>query len=116
MLAKLSSRLLSGYSLLFFVFLYAPVLLIVIYSFNSNPVNVMIWKEFTFDWYINLFGGDTSLKDSAAYVESTDQLVSALGVSLVVAGCATLVSTVLGTSTPGYCSATVQYSTVQYTG
>ncbi|MAK90621.1 MAG: spermidine/putrescine ABC transporter permease PotC [Oceanospirillaceae bacterium] len=98
MLAKLSSRLLSGYSLLFFVFLYAPVLLIVIYSFNSNPVNVMIWKEFTFDWYINLFGGDTSLKDSAAYVESTDQLVSALGVSLVVAGCATLVSTVLGTS------------------
>jgi len=98
MLRKLSSRLLSGYSLLFFIFLYAPVLLIIVYSFNSNPVNVMIWKDFTFDWYINLFGGETALADSSAYVESTDQLISSLGVSLVVASCATIVATVLGTS------------------
>ncbi|TCK09027.1 ABC transporter permease [Marinobacterium mangrovicola] len=95
---KLINHLMSGYGALFFIFLYAPVILVVAYSFNSNPVNVMIWKEFSFDWYINLFGGETNLSDSSAYVESTDQLFSALKVSLTVAAFATVVSTVLGTS------------------
>ncbi|MYM61803.1 ABC transporter permease [Pseudomaricurvus sp. HS19] len=95
---KVFNHLLSGYGALFFIFLYAPVLLLIAYSFNSNPVNVMIWKDFTFDWYINLFGGTTSLKDDSAYVESTDQLLAALRVSLTVAAFATVISTVLGTS------------------
>ncbi len=95
---KVFNHLLSGYGALFFLFLYAPVMLVIVYSFNSNPVNVMIWKEFSIDWYINLFGGETSLSNSTNYVQSTDQLLSALVVSLTVAAFATLVSTILGTS------------------
>ena len=33
-------RLLSLYGLLFFVFVYAPILLVVIYSFNANTLNM----------------------------------------------------------------------------
>ncbi|WP_221799543.1 ABC transporter permease [Oceanobacter mangrovi] len=98
-LRKLFNPLLSGYGALFMLFLYAPVILVVVYSFNSNPVNLMIWDHFTFDWYINLFGGDTPLKDDISYVDSTDQLLAALGTSLTVAALATITATVLGTST-----------------
>ncbi|MBU1294967.1 MAG: ABC transporter permease [Gammaproteobacteria bacterium] len=92
-------RLLSIYSVFFFIFLYAPVILIVIYSFNSNPINIMIWDGFTLDWYRSIFGLETSLAESSSYVDSTDQLLNALLNSLVVASSATLVATLLGTST-----------------
>ncbi|WP_417584590.1 ABC transporter permease [Nitrincola sp.] len=92
-------RLLSIYSVLFFVFLYVPVILIVIYSFNANPVNIMIWDGFTLDWYRSIFGAKTSLSDSSSYVDSTDQLLNALVNSLTVASSATLIATLLGTST-----------------
>ncbi|WCN08915.1 ABC transporter permease [Marinomonas mediterranea] len=93
------SRLLSIYGVLFFVFLYAPVALIVLYSFNANPINIMIWDGFTLDWYRSIFGFSTSLNDSASYVDSTDQLLNAVVNSLIVALSATAISTVLGTST-----------------
>ncbi|NVK72626.1 spermidine/putrescine ABC transporter permease PotC [Marinomonas sp. CT5] len=92
-------RLLSIYSVFFFIFLYAPVILIVIYSFNSNPINIMIWDGFTLDWYRSIFGLKTTLTDSSSYVDSTDQLLNALLNSLIVASSATLVATFLGTST-----------------
>ncbi|RBP83763.1 ABC transporter permease [Marinomonas rhizomae] len=92
-------RLLSIYSVLFFIFLYAPVILIVIYSFNSNPINIMIWDGFTLDWYRSVFGLETSLADSSSYIDSTDQLLNALLNSLIVAGSATIIATFLGTST-----------------
>ncbi|WP_235263638.1 ABC transporter permease [Nitrincola sp. A-D6] len=95
----LLGRLLSIYSVFFFVFLYVPVILIVIYSFNANPVNIMIWDGFTLDWYRSIFGAKTSLSDSSSYVDSTDQLLNALVNSLIVATSATLIATLLGTST-----------------
>ena len=49
--ASLGWRLLTAYGFLFFVFIYAPLAVIVVYSFNANPVNMMIWRGFTFDWY-----------------------------------------------------------------
>jgi spermidine/putrescine transport system permease protein len=92
------NRLLTGYGLLFFAFIYAPILLIVVYSFNANPVNMMIWSGFTLDWYRTLFGLPTELSELSAYVESTDQLVQALTNSLVVALSTTTISTVFGTA------------------
>lgn len=99
LLARLRKRLLTGYSLLFFVFLYAPILLIVGYSFNSNPINMMVWDTFTLDWYRSIFGLSTKLGESALYVESTDQLLAAVRTSLIVAMTTTLFSTVVGTLT-----------------
>ena len=47
---------LGAFSLLFFAFIYAPLLIIIVYSFNSNPVNMMLWDHFTLEWYTGLFG------------------------------------------------------------
>ncbi|SDH84997.1 spermidine/putrescine transport system permease protein [Pseudomonas flavescens] len=99
LLARLGRRLLGGYSLAFFVFLYLPIGLIVAYSFNSNPINMMIWDGFSLDWYRSLFGLSTRLSENALYVESTDQLLAALRTSLVVALTTTAISTVIGTLT-----------------
>lgn len=92
-----SRHILSIYSLLFFVFLYAPIVLVVVYSFNSNPVNMMIWDDFTLDWYRSLFGAPTKLTESTLYVESTTQLYSAVRRSLTAALVASSVATVFGT-------------------
>lgn len=99
LLARFGRRLLGGYSLAFFVFLYLPIGLIVAYSFNSNPINMMIWDGFSLDWYRSLFGLSTNLSENALYVESTDQLLAALRTSLVVALTTTAISTVIGTLT-----------------
>ncbi|AMN55476.1 ABC transporter permease [Labrenzia sp. CP4] len=89
---------LSVYGWLFLVFIYVPILLITVFSFNSNPVNMMIWQGFTFDWYRTIFGFPTELNELTLYVESTDQLYNAVLNSLTVALVTTTVSTVLGTS------------------
>ena len=68
--------------LLVFVFFYAPIILLVIYSF-SNSSNVTIWGGFTTRWY-----GDFS---------DNEQLQRALWVSIKVALWSTVISVVLGT-------------------
>ncbi len=40
--------------LLVFLFLYAPIFLLIIFSFNAGNSN-MIWKGFSLDWYAKLF-------------------------------------------------------------
>jgi spermidine/putrescine transport system permease protein len=92
---------LTLFSLLFFAFLYLPLLVIVGYSFNSNPVNMLVWDGFTLDWYKGLLGfgrsgGDDALQRSL-YVESTPQLLVALKNSLIVAVSTTCISTTFGT-------------------
>ena len=91
-------RLLNAYGALFIVFLYGPLLLILIYSFNSNRINMAIWSGFTLDWYRSIFGLTTSLDSDAFYVESTDQLLAAVRNSFVVALFASTISTAIGTA------------------
>ena len=75
-------RLLGLNAILVFVFLYAPIALLVVFSFNDNN-NVGIWTEPSLRWYGEMF---------------TDRAVmNALRNSLIVAFVATLVSTVIGT-------------------
>ncbi|WP_306028017.1 ABC transporter permease [Stappia sp. MMSF_3263] len=90
--------LLAVYGIAFFAFIYAPIFLVVVYSFNANPVNMMIWSGFTLDWYRTIFGFSAATTELSLYVESTDQLLRAVRNSLIVALTTTLVSTVLGTS------------------
>ena len=92
-------RLLGFYGLLFLFFVYAPILVVVAFSFNANPINMMIWSGFTFDWYASIFGHPTKLNEQTLYVESTDQLLAAVRNSLSVAAFTTTISTVLGTMT-----------------
>lgn len=95
--SQLSRRTLMLYSVLFFAFIYAPMLIVLVYSFNANPINMMSWSGFTFDWYRTIFGLSSKLTEQTLYVESTQQLTNAVTNSLIVALTTTTVSTIIGT-------------------
>jgi len=74
---------LAGHSWLVYLFLYAPIVILVIYSFNAGK-HTSSWDGFTFDWYGKL---------------ATNQLLlRSVKNSLLVAGITTLVATVIGTA------------------
>jgi spermidine/putrescine transport system permease protein len=64
------------------LFLYLPIALLVIYSFNTSRLNVQ-WEGFTFQWYESLLGNKT--------------LLDALKNSLIVASFTTVFAVILGT-------------------
>ena len=99
LIQKFSKQLFSVYGIIFFSFIYLPLITVVFLSFNSNPINMMVWNEFTFDWYKSIFGYSTKLDEDAIYLESTEQLLSALKNSLIVASTTTIISTSIGTMT-----------------
>ncbi len=57
------SPLLSVYALLVFAFLYLPVAVLILYSFNQSGVGGFPPKHFTFSWYRQLFA-DGAIWDS----------------------------------------------------
>jgi spermidine/putrescine transport system permease protein len=89
---------LTLYTALFFAFIYIPLALIALYSFNANPVNMMVWSGFTTEWYAQVLGFKTTVSENALYIESTDQLIAAVWNSLKIALFTTVISTVLGTA------------------
>lgn len=64
-----------------FTFLYAPMLMLVIYSFNSSKL-VTVWAGWSTRWYTELF------HDSA--------MISAVGLSLTIAAASATAAVVLG--------------------
>ncbi|MDF1777483.1 MAG: ABC transporter permease [Rhizobiaceae bacterium] len=100
----LSSRfwswLFKGYGIVFLIFLYLPLGLIFVYSFNANSINMAVWTDFTFDWYLTIFGGANSQSEfDAAFTESPERIFEVVRNSAVVALCASTISTVIGTAT-----------------
>lgn len=91
-------RVLTIYGIAFFAFIYLPIVLVVVFSFNANPVNMMIWDGFTLDWYRVIFGLPTSIQESSTYIDSTPQLYAAVRTSFIVAFSTTAISTVFGTA------------------
>src|SRR5215213_6300368 len=90
---------LTGYSVLFMIFLYAPLTLIFAYSFNANAINMAVWSGFTTDWYITLFGmHPAGAAFDAAFTENPERILQVVRNSLVVALSASAVSTVIGTA------------------
>ncbi|MGV2433972.1 MAG UNVERIFIED_CONTAM: ABC transporter permease subunit [Anaerolineae bacterium] len=77
-----------------YFFLWAPILLLVVFSFN-NSRGVSVWRGFTFDWYINIF--DNTIGSDASF--STGLLLSSVGNSLIVAVATTIFATLIGTAT-----------------
>jgi len=65
-----------------YAFLYVPLAIVVVYSFNDSKLNAE-WVGFTFDWYDRLF-------------HDQDMLTAAVN-SLIIALTASVVSTILGT-------------------
>jgi ABC-type spermidine/putrescine transport system permease subunit II len=73
---------LRGYAVLVFVFLYLPILFVIIYSFNKGR-RLLIWDGFGTNWY-------SSALDNPG-------IRSALGTSIKAAALSALVAVVLGT-------------------
>ena len=74
-----SSRWLSGYALLVFTFLYLPILVLVIYSFNGQGVGGFPPHHLTLDWYRTLFS-DGAIWDSV--LNSLEVAFAAMAISL----------------------------------
>lgn len=70
------------YLALIFIFLYAPIAVLIVFSFNDSKLRGS-WAGFTFRWYKNL------LEDPA--------ILNSLWTTLIVAAVATVVSTIVGT-------------------
>jgi spermidine/putrescine transport system permease protein len=75
------NRLLTAFAIAVYGFLFAPVVVLIVFSFNSARRG-LAWQGFTFDWYPKLF--------------SNDELLDALGVTIQVGIIAVVISTVLG--------------------
>jgi putrescine transport system permease protein len=65
-----------------FAFLYAPIALLIIYSFNASRL-VTVWGGFSTRWYAALLGDE--------------QIIASASVSLRVAALSALIATILGT-------------------
>ncbi|MBC8504100.1 MAG: spermidine/putrescine ABC transporter permease PotC, partial [Chloroflexi bacterium] len=80
---RLGRRVLTLHGLISYFFLYAPMVILLIFSFNASRFASGTWKGFTLNWYIELF------QDEA--------IGAALRNSLYIGFVSTLVSTIIGT-------------------
>jgi spermidine/putrescine transport system permease protein len=82
--ARLVRTMLGGWALCVFIFLFAPIVLLVLFSFNANKYGTFPFTGWTTDWYGQVFS-DYQIKD-------------ALSTTLKVAAEVTVISTVVGTA------------------
>jgi spermidine/putrescine transport system permease protein len=75
-----------------YFFLWAPILLLVVFSFNDSRT-VSTWRGFTLQWYSNIFNNIVGTE--ARF--STDLMLQSLGNSLFVGAVSTLIATIIGT-------------------
>ena len=68
---------------LVFLFLYAPIFVLIVFSFNDSKSNA-VWGGFTLDWYRELLHNSTVL--------------DALQTTLLVSALATIIATIVGTA------------------
>jgi spermidine/putrescine transport system permease protein len=79
------SPLLWATSLAVYAFLYVPLAIVVVFSFNDSKLNAE-WVGFTLDWYRKLFANDEMLKAAA----------NSLLIAVVASGLATVLGTMAG--------------------
>ena len=75
------NRWLTGFAILIYAFLFAPIVVLIVFSFNASRHN-FVWLGFSLDWYGKLLSNRT--------------LIDALWISLQVAAIAIVGATLLG--------------------
>src|SRR3954453_3117988 len=75
------NRWLSAFAVAIYAFLFAPIVVLVIFSFNDSR-RTFVWHGFTLDWYPRLF--------------ANSDLIDALRITLLVAAIAVVAWTILG--------------------
>lgn len=90
---RLVNTLLGGWTGLVLLFLYLPILLLILYSFNDSKYSV-VWEGFTLKWY------DQLATDFSKHMsdERRSPLIGSLNNSLIIAAITTVLSVVLGTA------------------
>ena len=81
----------SGYALLFFAFLFLPLVVVAVFAFNNAPYPAPPWRGFTLDW----FAGSPNGKRVGLFGDAA--LLKSLWTSTVVALWVTLLSVAVGT-------------------
>ena len=76
------NRLARLYSILIYIFLYFPIFILIIYSFNSSKYGTS-WQGFTIDWYKKLY--------------TNNLLIDSTKNSFLIAGLSASISTFIGT-------------------
>jgi ABC-type spermidine/putrescine transport system permease subunit II len=76
-----SNRWLTAFAIATYAFLFAPIVVLIIFSFNTSRRN-FVWAGFTTDWYPKLF--------------ANHDLLDALSITIQVAFIAVIASTVIG--------------------
>jgi len=66
------------------IILYAPLIIVTIYSFNNSP-SITIWKGFSFVWYNEVFFGPEAAKFKQATINSLTIAILAAVTSTVIA-------------------------------
>ena len=82
MVKKLGDFISKIYVALVFILLYAPIVTLMIFSFNKTK-SMAVWGGFTFDWYSSLL--------------ENDRIIAALYYTVLIAVIASVVATVIGT-------------------
>lgn len=82
MVRKLESFLKRFYLLIIFIFLYAPIVTLMIFSFNDSK-SMGKWNGFTLRWYSELF--------------QNDRIMMALKYTLIIAIISAIIATIIGT-------------------
>ena len=80
MIKKIASNI---YLALLFLFLYAPILILIVLSFNASKSRAK-WGGFTFEWYTELFQNET--------------IMNALYTTLIIAFVSALIAVIIGTA------------------
>lgn len=79
---KIESFIKRFYLLIIFIFLYAPIVTLMVFSFNDSK-SMGKWSGFTLKWYTQLF--------------QNDRIMSALKYTLIIAVISSIVATIIGT-------------------
>ena len=74
---------LATWTVIVFAFLYLPILVLIVYSFNDTTKKTISWEGFTFRWYVDLANNST--------------MINALKNSLIIASITTVAAVVIGT-------------------
>ena len=82
MVKKLESFIKRFYLLLIFVFLYTPIVTLMVFSFNDSK-SMGKWSGFTLRWYTNLF--------------QNARIMEALKYTLIIAIVSSIIATIIGT-------------------
>ncbi len=75
------NRLLTAFAVAIYGFLFAPIVVLILFSFNDNR-RTFVWHGFTLDWYPKLF--------------ANADLLASLRITLLVAAIAVVFATILG--------------------